>query len=240
MAINKVFLFIPNIIGYIRAFFYIASFLFHALGNWVLCIICYSLGFILDEFDGRFARQLNQNSNFGAALDMVLDRSATAGLCLLLAQLYPNYTLAFILLIALDLSSHYYLLYATGMLGKSSHKDSETWSEHRLMQLYYGNKLFMDVLIAGNELFYIFLYIAHYAVGSQLSLFNWNLSLWQVALFICLPFYLLKQTTNILQLQSSARKIASIDLSNRDKKQSIELKTQNAELRTSESFDSAK
>ena len=146
MAINKVFLFIPNIIGYFRVFFYIGSFLFHAHGNWLLCIIFYCLGFILDEFDGRFARQLNQNSNFGAALDMVIDRCATAGLCLLLAQLYPHYTFAFILLIALDISSHYYLLYATGMLGKSSHKDSEAWSEQRLMQLYYGNKPFMDVL----------------------------------------------------------------------------------------------
>ena len=212
MPINKVFLFIPNIISYVRAFFYIGSFLFHVLGNWLLCVILYSVGFILDEFDGRFARQLNQNTNFGAALDMVIDRSATAGFCLLLAQLYPNYTLAFILLIALDLSSHYYLSYATGMLGKSSHKDSATWSEHRLLQLYYGNKPFMDVLIVGNELFYIFLYIAHYAVGFQLSWLNWNLSVWQVALFICLPFYLLKQTTNILQLQSSARKIASMDL----------------------------
>jgi CDP-diacylglycerol--inositol 3-phosphatidyltransferase len=232
MANNKVFLFIPNIIGYFRVFFYLGSFLFHVFDNWLLCIIFYSIGFILDEFDGRFARLLNQNSNFGAALDMVIDRCATAGLCLLLAQLYPNYTLAFILLIALDISSHYYLLYATGMLGKSSHKDSEDWSEHRLMQLYYGNKPFMDLLIAGNELFYIFLYIAYYAVGYQLSWFNWNISLWQVALLICLPFYLLKQITNLLQLQSSVKKITSMDLANSKEKSSIELRAQNPQLRT--------
>ena len=216
MPINKVLLFVPNLIGYVRGFFYIGSFLFHLLGNWLLCIIFYSVGFILDEFDGRFARELNQSSNFGAALDMVLDRCATTGLCLILAQLYPNYTVAFIVLIALDISSHYYLIYATRMLGESSHKDCENWSEHGLLQLYYGNKAFMDLLIMANELFYIFLYIAYYTVGFQLSWFNWNLSIWQIALLICLPFYLIKQTTNILQLQSSAGKIASIDLGNKE------------------------
>ncbi len=215
---NKVFVFLPNIIGYVRIILYLASFLFHTLSNWQLCIILYSLGFLLDEFDGRAARLLNQNTNFGASLDMVIDRSATAGLCLILAQLYPNYTLAFILLIALDVSSHYYLIYATGMVGNSSHKDTANWSKNWLLNLYYGNKPFMDVLITGNELFYIFLYVVHYAVSFSLSEMGWHLSFWQVAIFACLPIYLLKQTTNILQLQSAASKIVSLDLANREEK----------------------
>jgi len=215
MSINKVFLFVPNIIGYVRIALYLASFLFHSLGNWQLCIIIYSIAFILDEFDGRAARAYNQSSNFGAALDMVADRSATAGLCLILAQLYPNYLLAFIIAIALDVSSHYYLIYATGMLGKSSHKDSANWTEHGLLKLYYGNKTFMDVLILGNELFYILLYLAFYLVSFTLSLNSFNFSVWQLAIIVCSPIYLLKQVTNILQLQSSAQQIADIDLENR-------------------------
>ena len=61
-----------------------------------LRILDNAIAFILDEFDGRAARAYNQSSNFGAALDMVADRSATAGLRLILAQLYPQYLLFFI------------------------------------------------------------------------------------------------------------------------------------------------
>ena len=209
---NRVFFFVPNIIGYFRFGFYLASFIAHALHNWQLCIILYSIGFILDEFDGRAARAFNQNSNFGAALDMVADRSATAGLCLILAQLYPDYLLAFIIAIALDITSHYYSIYAKGILGKTSHKDTELWANsHGLLKLYYGSKPFMDVLILGNELFYILLYLAYYIVGFNLSLLNWDINIWQIAIAVSLPIYLLKQITNILQLQSSAIQIATID-----------------------------
>jgi CDP-diacylglycerol--inositol 3-phosphatidyltransferase len=214
MSLNKVFLFVPNIIGYLRLILYLFSFLNHTFGNWQLCISLYAIAFILDEFDGRAARAYNQSSNFGAALDMVADRSATAGLCLILAQLYPNYLLAFIGAIALDISSHYYLIYATGMLGKTSHKDSSEWSTNGLLKLYYGNKTFMDILILGNEVFYILLYLNFYLIGFSFTFGNLNLDLWQLLIILCLPIYFLKQATNILQLQSAAQEIAKIDLIN--------------------------
>ncbi len=217
MSINKVFLYVPNLIGYVRFGFYLASFIAHSWGNWQLCISLYVIAFILDEFDGRAARAFNQSSNFGAALDMVADRSATAGLCLILAQLYPNYLLAFIGAIALDVSSHYYLIYATGILGETSHKDSDKWVTNGLLKLYYGNKSFMDLLILGNEVFYILLYLSFYLVGVTLYLGSWQITIWQLLLLICLPIYLLKQTTNVLQLQASAQKIASLDLINSEK-----------------------
>ena len=216
MFINKVFLFIPNLIGYARFIFYLISFICHSLGNWQLCISFYAIAFILDEFDGRAARAYDQSSNFGAALDMVADRCATAGLCLILAQLYPKYLLFFIGAIALDVSSHYYLVYATGMLGKTSHKDSAQWSTNGLMKLYYGKKTFMDILILGNELFYMLLYLDFYLVGFNLTISSVTLSIWQLLIIICLPIYLLKQTTNIFQLQSAAQEIAKIDLRDRD------------------------
>ena len=209
---NKVFLYVPNIIGYVRFIAYAASFISHSIGNWQLCISLYAIAFILDEFDGRAARAYNQSSNFGAALDMTADRCATAGLCLILAQLYPNYLLAFIGAIALDISSHYYLIYATGILGKVSHKDSAQWSTNRLLKLYYGSKTFMDILIFGNELFYILLYLNFYLIGLNFAFGIWNISFWQLLIIISLPIYLLKQITNVLQLQASAREIANIDL----------------------------
>ena len=217
MSINKVFLYVPNIIGYLRFGFYLASFIAHSLGNWQLCISLYAIAFILDEFDGRAARAYNQSSNFGAALDMVADRSATAGLCLILAQLYPNYLLAFIGAIALDVSSHYYLIYATGILGKTSHKDSAQWSTNGLMKLYYGKKSFMDLLILGNELFYMLLYLNFYLLGINIYFGSWQINIWQLLLMICLPIYLLKQVTNVLQLQVSAQEIANLDLIDSEK-----------------------
>jgi CDP-diacylglycerol--inositol 3-phosphatidyltransferase len=211
MKINPVFLFIPNLIGYFRVSLFIAALICHSLNHWLLCIILYSLNHVLDEFDGRAARKYNQNSQFGAALDMVTDRITTAGLCLILTHLYPAYTLIFILLISLDIGSHYYLLYATAMIGESSHKDSSNWSTNPLLNLYYSNKSFLDLLVIGNELFYILLYISFYATGLKFSLFNWDLSLWQSLTFLCLPLYILKQITNIIQLQVSAQKIAELD-----------------------------
>jgi CDP-diacylglycerol--inositol 3-phosphatidyltransferase len=222
MAINQVFLYVPNLIGYVRFILYLASFISHSLGYWQLCIGLYAIAFILDEFDGRAARAYNQSSNFGAALDMVADRSATAGLCLILAQLYPDYLLAFIGAIALDISSHYYLIYATGMRGAASHKDSAQWSNNGLLKLYYGNKSFMDLLILGNELFYLLLYLDFYLVGMSLNLAGWQTNIWQLALIVCLPIYLLKQTTNILQLQTAGQEIAKLDLDNRESKSAAE------------------
>ncbi|MFM2313795.1 MAG: CDP-diacylglycerol--glycerol-3-phosphate 3-phosphatidyltransferase [Cyanobacteriota bacterium] len=222
MAINQVFLYVPNLIGYGRFVFYLASFICHSLGNWQLCLGLYAIAFILDEFDGRAARAYNQSSNFGAALDMVLDRSATAGLCLILAQLYPDYLLAFIGAITLDLSSHYYLIYATGMRGSASHKDSAQWSTNGLLKLYYGNKPFMDVLILGNELFYLLLYLNFYLVGMSLNLAGWQTNIWQLSLIVCLPIYLLKQATNVLQLQAAGQEIAKLDLDHRESKSATE------------------
>jgi len=222
MPINKVFLYIPNLIGYTRFIFYLASFVSHSLGNWQLCIGLYTIAFILDEFDGRAARAYNQSSNFGAALDMVADRSATAGMCLILAQLYPSYLLFFILVIALDISSHYYLIYATGMLGQGSHKDASQWSSNRLLELYYGSKPFMDLLILGNEVFYILLYLNFYLIGIEFNLAGWQTDIWQLLLMFCLPIYLLKQATNILQLQAAAQEIAKIDLLKSDRQPDVE------------------
>jgi len=225
MPVNRVFLYIPNLIGYARLGFYLASFICHSLGYWWLCLGLYAIAFILDEFDGRAARAYNQSSNFGAALDMVADRSATAGFCLILAQLYPGYLVAFIGAIALDVSSHYYLIYATGMLGKGSHKDSSQWSNNGLLKLYYGSKPFMDISILGNEVFYLLLYLNFYLKGKSFNFVNWQVDIWQLLILIVLPIYLLKQTTNVLQLQAAAQEIAKLDLINSGDRMESNLQT---------------
>ena len=80
----------------------------------------------------------------------------------------------------------------------------------------------MDLLILGNELFYLLLYLDFYLVGMSLNLAGWQTNIWQLALIVCLPIYLLKQTTNILQLQTAGQEIAKLDLDNRESKSAAE------------------
>ncbi|KAK1157593.1 CDP-diacylglycerol--glycerol-3-phosphate 3-phosphatidyltransferase isoform X2 [Acipenser oxyrinchus oxyrinchus] len=68
---SEVFLYVPNIIGYIRI-------LLLLIGWWCfncppIFVPCYVISIILDGLDGYAARRLNQVSEFGAWLDVVID-----------------------------------------------------------------------------------------------------------------------------------------------------------------------
>ena len=56
---EQVLLFVPNLIGYSRVAFTLAS-VYIALDDWKLSMACYLTSFILDFFDGFAARRLNQ------------------------------------------------------------------------------------------------------------------------------------------------------------------------------------
>ncbi|XP_015223158.1 CDP-diacylglycerol--glycerol-3-phosphate 3-phosphatidyltransferase isoform X1 [Lepisosteus oculatus] len=67
----EVLLFVPNVIGYIRVLLLgIAWAYFHEPE---VFIPCYVISIILDGVDGWAARRLNQTSEFGAWLDVVVD-----------------------------------------------------------------------------------------------------------------------------------------------------------------------
>jgi CDP-diacylglycerol--inositol 3-phosphatidyltransferase len=63
---------------------------------------------ICDLFDGMAARKFNQSSTFGAVLDMVTDRFSNAVLLGVLYGLYPTIGPVFLVMITLDLASHWY------------------------------------------------------------------------------------------------------------------------------------
>jgi CDP-diacylglycerol--inositol 3-phosphatidyltransferase len=77
-----------------------------------LCTLIYFISCILDVFDGLAARKLGQESKFGAVLDMVTDRCATACLLCFLSSTYPQHSLLIMFLITLDFSSHYIHMYS--------------------------------------------------------------------------------------------------------------------------------
>jgi CDP-diacylglycerol--inositol 3-phosphatidyltransferase len=80
---HAVFLYLPNIIGYIRVLLSIYSFYIY-----------------------------NTASKFGAVLDMVTDRFSTAALVLILSHFYPKYILGFQILNILDFVSHWTRMYS--------------------------------------------------------------------------------------------------------------------------------
>jgi CDP-diacylglycerol--inositol 3-phosphatidyltransferase len=122
---ENVFLFVPNLIGYLRVLTAAAS-LYYMPIHPKACTVLYFVSCILDAVDGQAARALNQTSKFGAVLDMVTDRfvscsllsmkltsrCATACLQTFLAITYPRWTLFFQFLITLDFSSHYMHMYS--------------------------------------------------------------------------------------------------------------------------------
>ena len=106
-----VFLFVPNIIGYVRYAFTIAG-IFTYRDQPILTIFFLSASSILDAFDGMAARKLNQCTDFGMVLDMVCDRASDAVILALLGALYPQYAIIFYGDILLDITSHWFQMYA--------------------------------------------------------------------------------------------------------------------------------
>ncbi|KAL8540074.1 hypothetical protein ACS0TY_001602 [Phlomoides rotata] len=143
-----VYLYVPNIIGYVRILMNCYAFAICFEDKYLFSIL-YFISFVCDALDGWFARRLNQVSTFGAVLDMVTDRISTACLLVVLSQVYrPG--LIFLSLLALDIASHWLQMYSTFLVGKSSHKDvkdSSSW----LFRLYYGNRKFMGYCCVSCE-----------------------------------------------------------------------------------------
>lgn len=100
-------LFYPNLVGYLRIVFMIGAF-YTAKKSWEISSICYFLAFLGDTFDGYVARIFNQTSKFGGILDMITDRVSTCGFLVILSHLYTDYSFCFVMLIALDIGSHWF------------------------------------------------------------------------------------------------------------------------------------
>jgi len=101
-----VWLFVPNLIGYVRVALAFVGY-YYALTDWRTTVGAYLLSQGLDAADGLAARMLGQSSEFGAVLDMVTDRASTACLCIALGRLYPEMILPLTGLIMLDQFSHW-------------------------------------------------------------------------------------------------------------------------------------
>lgn len=167
----------------------------------------YSASCLLDAFDGYYARKFSQSTRFGAVLDMVTDRCSTCSLIVFLSVLYPDYFISWQSLISLDLASHYVHMYAQIVSGSESHKKMRA-DANWLLKLYYENRVFLFLVCAFNETFYIALYLNHFDFinipGTNISLAYW-------LVIICSPVWFFKQFCNVIQLVNACQMLAEID-----------------------------
>ncbi|KAK3344127.1 CDP-alcohol phosphatidyltransferase-domain-containing protein [Lasiosphaeria hispida] len=156
---ENIFLFWPNIIGYVRIVLAIASLAWLPVHPRTSSLL-YSISCLLDALDGYAARYLNQSTRFGAVLDMVTDRCTTACLLVFLSSAFPRWSIVFQGLISLDFASHYIHMFATLAMGGSdtSHKSVDA-SRSKILNLYYTNRTVLFLCCALNELFFIALYL---------------------------------------------------------------------------------
>lgn len=201
----SVYLYIPNIIGYMRVLINCVAFAL-CFSNKRIFSVLYFFSFVCDGIDGWCARKFNQVSTFGAVLDMITDRISTACLLVILSQVYrPG--LVFLSLLALDIASHWLQMYSTFLSGKVSHKDvkdSTSW----LFKLYYGNRIFMAYCCVACEVLYILLFLLAKNQTENLMDVLVNSTKQNLLLGglvgISLFGWAVKQAVNVIQLKTAA------------------------------------
>ncbi|KGG50941.1 CDP-alcohol phosphatidyltransferase [Mitosporidium daphniae] len=179
-----------------------------ATGQHCGAMILYFISAILDAFDGMTARYFNQCSQFGAALDMVTDRSATMMLLCALCRLYPAMMMPiFQFILSLDLSSHYVHMLSSTKSGSASHK---TVAENSpiLLRVYYTKRWVLFIVCAMNELFLASLYV--WAVYPH----SW---VPKVALALSSPVFLFKQIVHVIQLVEAFQVLLHFDVADATK-----------------------
>ncbi|XP_043719391.1 CDP-diacylglycerol--inositol 3-phosphatidyltransferase 1-like [Telopea speciosissima] len=213
-----VYLYIPNILGYIRIILNCIAFA-QCFSNRILFSILYFISFVCDGLDGWFARKFNQVSTFGAVLDMVTDRVSTACLLAILSQCYrPG--LFFLLLLALDIASHWLQMYSTFLSGKASHKDVKD-STNWLFKAYYGNRLFMAYCCVASEVIYLILFLlAENQSESVIDVLANNvtkISPLSFLVVLALFGWAIKQAINVIQMKTAADMCVLYDLNRKQR-----------------------
>jgi len=236
---ENVFLFIPNLIGYLRVVLAIAAFYYMRTDPWRCCVY-YLLSGFMDALDGHAARKWGQSTQFGAALDMVTDRCATCCLMVGLAAMYPTYSFHLQLLIGLDIGSHWLQMTATHITGSGSHKSIDL-SKNIFLYYYYTSRPCLFFVCAANEWLWSMLYVVHFMhePGSEaatdamtalsttpppdcswalpITLFGTTLSVWQWIAWGCIPVSAFKNAVNVIQLVSASIDIGGADTVERAK-----------------------
>ncbi|RKP09770.1 CDP-alcohol phosphatidyltransferase-domain-containing protein [Thamnocephalis sphaerospora] len=221
-AKENVFLFVPNLIGYARVVLAVLSLLVMT-DRPLLCVALYCVSCLLDAVDGNAARYFDQCSRFGAVLDMVTDRSTTTCMLCYLATAYPQFAVAFQLLISLDFSSHYMHMYSSLVTGAASHKLIAK-SRSAILRAYYSNNNVLFLFCAGNELYFVALYLLSFVNASTATVTDASLPAWLPVsalywlAYISFPICAGKQLISVIQMVGASRALADKDIAERAEK----------------------
>jgi len=226
----NIFWYVPNLVGYLRVLS--AGYAFAvARTDPTSFAIAYLFSFVCDDLDGRLARALGQCSTFGVVLDMVTDRVATTCLLALLGAQTPCLLLPALLLIALDIASHWFQMFATMSQGSKTHKD--TSSKSLLVRLYYRHRLLMGACCVSCEVLYVAIFLLQsgvkiavtpgpfggpmLATPTLVTLFQKvginaiqtgrNLPVVALLALLALPGFVLKQFANWKQLETASKTV---------------------------------
>jgi len=210
---ENVFLFVPNIIGYTRVIMAVLS-LHYMSYHPIYCTLLYSISCLLDAVDGQAARALGQTSKFGAVLDMVTDRCTTSCLLCYLSSAYPTCAILFQLLIALDFSSHYMHMYSSLVTGSTSHK-LVTSDVSRILWMYYNDSRTLFFVCAGNELFFVSLYLIKWTTTPIGLAGLGDLTYPQFMALLTFPIFAIKNIINVVQLWKASKILVGVDLAER-------------------------
>ncbi|KAL2512475.1 putative CDP-diacylglycerol--inositol 3-phosphatidyltransferase 2 [Abeliophyllum distichum] len=214
----SVYLYVPNIIGYIRIIMNCYAFAICFEDKYLFSVL-YFISFACDALDGWFARKLNQVSTFGAVLDMVTDRISTACLLVILSQVYrPGFI--FLSLLALDIASHWLQMYSSFLVGKTSHKDVKD-SSNWLFRAYYGNRKFMGYCCVSCEVLYIIIFLLAKKQTENLTevLVNAAMQSWIYSTLLALILFgwTIKQSVNLIQIKTAADACILYDINKKHK-----------------------
>jgi CDP-diacylglycerol--inositol 3-phosphatidyltransferase len=209
MGKASVYFYYANIIDYFRLICLLVSFSVYSTHP-ILFVFLYFTSFVLDLFDGLVARKFNQCSTFGSALDMIIDRLSTGSLLVILSSFYKEYFILFLLLLLLDVGSHWLQIYSS-LLFMAKNKDiinhKQLNEEFYLLGLYYNNQLCLGICCLGAELLLIFLYLNFF--------YHFTSIVTSFLFYLCLVIYAYKQFMSILQIISASKRIVTIDEENR-------------------------
>ena len=196
----KVFLFIPNLVGYIRLLLVIFAYSVRN-ENFGLFAISYFVSFILDAADGFAARLFKQETKFGAVLDLITDRMSTLVIVLIAVQNREDvFVTYFVAWIVIDISSHWIQMLNAVASGKH-HKSMN--NRFFLLNLYYSQTYVMLPLCLGAESFFL-LHLFKTTHESAGAVFN-------IIYYICLALMSIKGYINVLQLISNCMILAEQD-----------------------------
>ena len=145
--------YVPNLVCYARFGFHFFACI-HAFDgrpeSWPKFALFYTISMALDGIDGKLAHCLNQCSRYGAALDMISDRTSCATIYMVLATLYPEISPLFYICLVLDFGSHFLQFNSSALLKSDSHKRNIE-QENIILRYYYSNILFFSMLCVCSE-----------------------------------------------------------------------------------------